>query len=86
MLAIADINVSQDMNKAALTAISGCGYWLNGRAASKYVTTGRWSGYRMVSRGRSRHANVNGRCKTITRYKYQRSRTQTETSYWDWVK
>ena len=55
MLAIADINVSQDMNKAALTAISGCGYWLNGRAASKFISTGSWSGYKMVSRGRSQH-------------------------------
>lgn len=83
MLAIADLNISKEMDKDALAAIAGKGYWL-GRVSVSQSTSG-WSSYYNKTRVGTRFQFVRGCLKLVTRYRYNRVRRTVETSQWDWV-
>jgi hypothetical protein len=80
-LSIADLNVSTDLDRDALAAVSGgAGYYDGGPYAVSYAN-GSWSGY---------HDGVTLATQYICGQKYKsqvrwtRTRTQYEYSYWNY--
>lgn len=79
-LKLNDLNLSQALDRTAMTELTGGGEW---HLRSSFVSTGSWSGYsRMFSQyvGQTYHDGY------LSRHTYEgwkRTRTQTEYSYWD---
>jgi hypothetical protein len=79
-LTIADLSLSQDLDRDALaTLIGGSGYE-EGAAYYSYISTGSWSGY---YNGTTLGYSYKG-CRYTQQIRWQRQRVQTEYSYWNW--
>jgi hypothetical protein len=80
MLAINDLNVSLDLDKAALAAVTGAG--THYRFISRRTSTSRWSGWKLRS---NRLVSSNVRKHGVRHNKYiqrfTRSRNQVQTQY-----
>ena len=78
-LTIADLSLSQDLDRDALaTILGGAGYEFD----SKFVTSGSWGGYNY---GGIISKKYNAQGQLIKQKEvYYRYRTQTETSYWNY--
>ena len=80
MLAINDLNVSLDLDKAALAAVTGAG--THYRFISRRISSGRWSGWKMRSnRLVSSNVKIHGVRHNKYVQKFTRSRSQTQTQY-----
>ena len=79
MLAIADLNVSLDLDKAALAVVTGAG--THYRFISRRISSGRWGGWKMKQKLVSSNVKIHGVRHNKYIQKFTRSRTQTQTQY-----
>ncbi len=78
MLAIADLNVSLDLDKAALAAVTGAG--THYQFISRRTSTGRWSGWkRRTNTLVSSNVKIHGVRHNKYYQRFTRSRTQVQT-------
>ena len=79
-LTITDLNLSQALDRKAMTELSGGAVW---HLRSSYISDGSWSGYTQMFNqyiGQTFHDGY------LSKHSYEgwkRTRTQTEYSYWD---
>ena len=78
MLAIADLTISLDMDKAALAAVTGAG--THYKFISRGIRSGRWSGWKLrANRLVSQNVKIHGVRHNAYKQTFTRSRTQQET-------
>ena len=78
-LNIADLSLSQDLDRNALATIVGGAGW---ELVSATVSSGAWGSYYGGTLISSKY-NAQGQL-IKQKYRYYRQRTQTETSYWNY--
>jgi hypothetical protein len=79
-IALNDLNTSQNLDKAALTAIKGRGDW---HQRSVGIATSDWSGYTNMYKSYVGQTFHDGYLSRQYNEGWKRTRTQTEYSYWD---
>ena len=78
-LTIADLSLSQDLDRDALAAVIGAGY--DSSPYYSYIATGAWSGYYDGQYLATYYQNGQ---KYRSQIRWTRSRTQYEYSYWNY--
>lgn len=79
-LAINDLSISSNLDRAAMTAIKGGADWV---LKSSYISTGSWSAYSLTSQSYQGQKFNDGYLSKHYVEGWKRTRNQTEYSTWD---
>ena len=79
-IALNDLSISKDLDKAAMTAIKGGSEW---NLRSSGIATTDWSGYTNMFKSYVGQTFHDGYLTRQYNEGWKRTRTQTEYSYWD---